>query len=124
VEGALEAARAWGSEALHIYSQATFNVGIYARIAELAAQEHLPACYTDLTPASKYGGLMGFNADQAAEFRLAAEYVDKILRGAHPADLPVEEPRQYDFVVNVKTAQDLGITFPPDVAAQVTQWVR
>jgi putative ABC transport system substrate-binding protein len=124
VEGALQAARKWGSEALHIYSNASFNVGIYARVAELAAQEHLPACYNDLIPAIKYGGLMAFNADQAAEFRLAAEYVDKVLRGAHPADLPVEEPRQYDFVVNVKTAQDLGITFPPDVAAQVTQWVQ
>jgi putative ABC transport system substrate-binding protein len=124
VEGALEAARTWGSEALHIYSNASFNVGIYASIAELAAQEHLPSCFTDLIPASKYGGLMGFNADQAAEFRLAAEYVDKILRGGQPADLPVVEPRQYDFVVNVKTAQDLGITFPPDAAAQVTQWIQ
>jgi putative ABC transport system substrate-binding protein len=50
--------------------------------------------------------------------------VDKLLRGATPADLPVEEQRQYDFNVNVKAARELGISFPPDAAAQVTHWVQ
>jgi putative ABC transport system substrate-binding protein len=53
-----------------------------------------------------------------------ADYVDKSLRGASPGDLPVQEPRQYDFIVNVKAAQALGIAFPPDAAAQVTQWIQ
>jgi putative ABC transport system substrate-binding protein len=71
-----------------------------------------------------YGGLMACAADYPAAFRQGAEYVDKILRGARPADLPVEGPSQFDFLVNVKAAQDLGITLPPDVAARVTQWVQ
>jgi putative ABC transport system substrate-binding protein len=67
---------------------------------------------------------MGFSADRTAEWRQVAEYVDKILRGVSPAELPVQDPRQFDFVVNVKAAQALGLTFPPDAAAQVTRSVQ
>jgi len=56
-------------------------------------------------------------------WRPGAEYVDRILRGASAADLPGVGPRQFDFVVNVNTARELGIAFPPDAAAQVTQWI-
>jgi putative ABC transport system substrate-binding protein len=67
------------------------------------------------------GGLMFFGVDLDASYRQGAEYVDKILRGASPGDLPVEKSRQFDFVVNVKAAQALGLTFSPDTAAQVTR---
>jgi putative ABC transport system substrate-binding protein len=67
---------------------------------------------------------MAFGTNLSAGYRQAAEYVDKLLHGTSPADLPVQEPRQFDFIVNVKAAQALGITFPPDAAAQVTQWVQ
>jgi putative ABC transport system substrate-binding protein len=55
--------------------------------------------------------------------RRAATYVDKILKGAKPADLPVQQPTEFEFVVNLKTAQALSLTIPPDVAAQVTEWI-
>jgi putative ABC transport system substrate-binding protein len=67
---------------------------------------------------------MAFTLDLVAAFRQGAEYVDKILRGASPADLPITEPREWEFLVNVRAAQDIGITFPPDAAAQVTRWVQ
>jgi putative ABC transport system substrate-binding protein len=79
--------------------------------------------YTLANAVRENGGLMAFTVDETPLHRQAAEYVDKLLRGAHPADLPVEEPRQFDFIVNVKAAQALGITFPPDAAPQVTQWI-
>jgi putative ABC transport system substrate-binding protein len=67
---------------------------------------------------------MAFGVNLPATYRQVAEYVDRILRGASPADLPVEEPREFDFIVNVKAAQALGITFSPDAAAQVTRWFQ
>jgi putative ABC transport system substrate-binding protein len=71
------------------------------------------------------GLLMTYGADDPwAQYRRTAVYVDKILRGATPADLPLEQPTVFDFVVNMKTAQALGLTIPPDVAAQVTQWIQ
>jgi putative ABC transport system substrate-binding protein len=70
------------------------------------------------------GGLMSYAPDQPAAYRHGAEYVDKVLRGANPADLPIAEPREWEFLVNVQTAQALGSSFPPDAAAQVTQWIQ
>jgi putative ABC transport system substrate-binding protein len=58
-----------------------------------------------------------------AHFARAANYVDRMLRGARPGDLPIEQPAVWDFVVNLKTAQVLGVSFPPDVAGQVTEWI-
>jgi putative ABC transport system substrate-binding protein len=67
---------------------------------------------------------MSYQAPATAIFGHAAVYVDKILRGAQPAELPVEQPTVFDFVVNTKTAQALGLAIPPDVAAQVTEWIQ
>jgi putative tryptophan/tyrosine transport system substrate-binding protein len=125
VDAAFETAKAWIAEGLLIFAISNFFAGVIARVAELAARERLPAMYAagnDLAVAA--GGLMAFGVNLPAEYRHAAEYVDKLLRGASPADLPVEEPRQFDFIVNVKAAQALGITFPPDAAAQVTRWFQ
>ncbi len=97
---------------------------MYARVVELAAQNHLPAMYQADFVVTESGGLMAFGLNLPAAYRHVADYVDKILRGASPADLPVEEPREFQFIVNVKAAQALGITFPPDAAVQVTRWFQ
>jgi putative tryptophan/tyrosine transport system substrate-binding protein len=85
---------------------------IRRHIAELAAQFRLPTMYgaRDFTEA---GGLMSYGTDRRQMYRRAAEYVDKILKGTKPADLPVEQPMKFEFVLNLKTAQTLGLTLPP-----------
>ena len=70
------------------------------------------------------GGLMAYDASLTEIWRRAAVQVDKILKGANPADLPVEQPMRYDFVVNMKTAQALGITFPDEIMLQVTEVIQ
>src|SRR5262249_1827643 len=92
-----------------------------ARVGELALRYRLPG--SGLKQYVEAGLLMTYNADLAAVHHHAAVYVDRILKGARPADLPVEQPNLIAFVVNAKTAQALGLTIPPDVAAQVTEWV-
>jgi putative ABC transport system substrate-binding protein len=67
------------------------------------------------------GGLMSYGANNAAQWRRVAYYVDRILKGTKPADLPVEQPMAFEFVVNLKTARDLGITFPEEIRLQVTE---
>ncbi|MCA1645913.1 MAG: hypothetical protein LC797_10775 [Chloroflexi bacterium] len=73
-------------------------------------------------PGKSLAGLMSNVSDVVAHHRRAAYKVDRILRGVRPADLPIELPTAFEFLVNLKTAQTLGITFPPEVAAQVTEW--
>jgi putative ABC transport system substrate-binding protein len=70
------------------------------------------------------GGLMSYAPDTAENYRRAATYVDRILKGSKPADLPVERPTKIAFSVNLKAAHALGLAIPPDVAAQVTEWVE
>jgi putative ABC transport system substrate-binding protein len=67
------------------------------------------------------GVLMSYGASTAAAMHRSADYVDRILKGAKPADLPVEQPMTFEFVVNMKTAKDLGITFPNEIMLQVTE---
>jgi putative ABC transport system substrate-binding protein len=82
------------------------------RIVALVAQSRLPAMY-GLKEHVHVGGLMAYGWSRPALYRRAAAYVDKILKGAQPADLPVERPMKFEFVINLKTAQALGITIPP-----------
>jgi putative tryptophan/tyrosine transport system substrate-binding protein len=91
-----------------------------SRVIALAAQSRLPAMYNSVEYV-RAGGLMSYAPDRPAQYRRAAYYVDRILRGASPADLPVEQPMTIDFVVNLKTAQALGITFPNEIMLQVTE---
>jgi putative ABC transport system substrate-binding protein len=67
---------------------------------------------------------MAYGGNGVTLFRQAATYVDKILKGANPADLPVQAPTAYELSLNVKTAQALGIAIPPELAAQVTNWIQ
>jgi putative ABC transport system substrate-binding protein len=87
-----------------------------SRIVELAASHKLPAIY-ELREFVAIGGLMSYGADLKDLLRRAASYVDKILKGAKPADLPVEQPTKFQLVVNLKTAQALGLTIPTVILA-------
>ena len=90
------------------------------RIVELAARARFPAAYPD-TRFATVGGLLSYGANPAALYRRAAYYVDRILKGTKPADLPVEQPMVFDFVINLRTAQALGLTIPPHVLLQATE---
>jgi putative ABC transport system substrate-binding protein len=94
-----------------------------ARIADLALQHRLPSAWTRAEPVRRVG-LMGYGANRADLYRRAATYVDKILKGSWPADLPIEQPTLFDFAINLKTAQTLGLTIPPSVLAAATEVIQ
>jgi putative tryptophan/tyrosine transport system substrate-binding protein len=91
-----------------------------ARIVDLAAQHHLPAMFEvrDWTTA---GGFMAYGVNDLDLYRRAAIYVDKILKGAKPADLPVEQPTKFELAINLKTAKALGLTIPQSVLGRADQ---
>jgi putative tryptophan/tyrosine transport system substrate-binding protein len=94
-----------------------------AAIAGFAAQHRLPTSYVRREFADA-GGLMTYGVSFSAQYRRAAYYVDRILKGTKPADLPVEQPTVFDFVINLKTAQALGLTIPHHVLLQATEVIQ
>ena len=86
------------------------------RIAELTAKARLPAMFSRRGHVEA-GGLMSYGPNYADMYRRAAAYVDKILKGAKPADLPVEQPTKFELVINLKTAKSLGLTIPRSIIA-------
>ena len=84
---------------------------------DLAVKHRLPSMY-EASNFVEAGGLASYSTDDADVFRRAATYVDKILKGAKPADLPVERPTKFEFVVNLKTANQIGVTIPPNLLAR------
>ena len=93
------------------------------RLVTLAAMHRLPAIY-EHRPFAEAGGLMSYGPDIRDVFRRAATYIDKILKGVRPADLPVEQATKFELVVNAKTAKALGLTIPASVLARADQVIE
>lgn len=94
-----------------------------ARIAALATNNRLPVLFAFKAQA-KAGGLLSYGPNLLVNFRRAATYVDKILKGANPGDLPVEQPTEFELVINLKTAKALGLTIPPSLLARADQVIE
>jgi putative ABC transport system substrate-binding protein len=93
------------------------------RIADFALNSRLPSVYVRREFVDA-GGLMSYGADLADSYRRVAYYVDKILKGVKPADLPVEQPTKFEFIINLKTAKQIGLTVPPEVLARANKLIR
>jgi putative ABC transport system substrate-binding protein len=93
------------------------------KTAELLIRNRLPSMH-ERNEDVEAGGLMSYAASDAESFKRAAFYVDKILKGTKPADLPVEQPTKFEFIVNLKTAKQIGLTIPPNVLARADRVIR
>jgi len=93
------------------------------RLLDVAARSRLPVMYNNARFVEA-GGLMEYSYDRNAQYRRAADYVDKILRGAKPADLPVERPTKFELVINLKTANQIGLTIPPTVLFRADKVIK
>jgi putative ABC transport system substrate-binding protein len=121
-DSAFAAATKARSDALMLMPDALFH-SYPSKIVELAAKNRLPAMY-DRSNFVEAGGLMSFAVNVADLSRRAATYVDKILKGLNPANLPVDEPTRYDLVVNLNTAHTLEVTIPPNVLARADKVIK
>jgi putative ABC transport system substrate-binding protein len=97
--------------------------GQRGRIADLAAKARLPGIY-EWREFSEAGGLMSYGANLSEMYRRLATYVDKILRGAKPGDLPVEQPTKFELVINLKTAKALGLKIPQSVLIRANEVIQ
>jgi putative ABC transport system substrate-binding protein len=106
-----------------IVTPSPFNLAHRERIVNLAAKHRLPAMY-GFKEFVTAGGLMSYGTMQTDLYRRAAAHVDKVLRGANPADVPVEQATRFELVINLKTAKALGLTIPPSVLGRADQVIQ
>jgi len=111
-----------GADGLYVSTGALMNTN-QKRITGFASKSRLPAVYGRKEYVES-GGLMYYGADLADSYRRVAFYVDKILKGAKPAELPVEQPTKFEFVINLKTAKEIGLTIPPMVLARADRVIK
>jgi ABC-type uncharacterized transport system substrate-binding protein len=109
-------------EALLVGANAQFYID-RKRIIELAAKHRLPAIY-EWPEQAEDGGLMAYGTSLAGLARRAAVYIDRIFKGAKPADLPIEQPTKFELVINLKTAKALGLTIPPSLLLRADQVIE
>jgi len=121
-EGAFQAAAKGRASALITVSGGLFN-GHEKRIMDLAIKNRLPSIH-ERSDYVEAGGLMSYSADDAETYRRAAYYVDRILKGTKPAELPVEQATKFELVINLKTAKQIGLTIPPNVLARADRVIR
>jgi putative ABC transport system substrate-binding protein len=122
IETAFRAASKGNLDAVLVLQSAVFNAQ-RKQIAGLAVKSRLPAIY-ETAPFVEDGGLMSYGIIGTDLFRRAATYVDKILKGAHPADLPVEQPTKFELVINLKAAKQIGLAIPPNVLARADRVIK
>jgi putative ABC transport system substrate-binding protein len=122
LERAFDAAKHAGVQAI-LAHPSTFVATNRTRIIELAVKNRLPVIYGSRDHAEA-GALMSYGPDLADNYRRAAVYVDKILKGAKPADLPIEQPTKFELVINLKTAKRMGLTIPPNLLARADRVIR
>ena len=99
-------------------------VGLRAQVADFALKNRLPTIYGSTAAFAEAGGLAVYGPNDTEYYRHAAGYVDKILKGAKPADLPVEQPTKFELVINLKTAKALGLTIPPSLLGRADQVIE
>jgi putative tryptophan/tyrosine transport system substrate-binding protein len=109
-------------DGLYLAPSTLININL-KRIASFALRSRLPSVYSQ-REFVEAGGLMSYTADLAESYRRVAYYVDRILKGTKPADLPVEQPMKFELVINLKTAKQIGVTIPPDVLTRATKIIR
>ena len=97
--------------------------GYQKQIAGLAVQNRLPLM-SESVAGVEAGGLASYDADRAEIFKRAAVFIDKILKGTKPADLPVEQPLKFEFVINLKTAKQIGLPIPPEILVRANRIIR
>jgi putative ABC transport system substrate-binding protein len=112
-----------GADALVVFAEPQLIDPLRGRIADLAATSRLPAIYNAKTSVA-VGGLMSYGPNPLDTYRRTAVYVDKILKGAKPAELPVEQPTTFELVINLKTAEAMGLTIPPTLLFRADEVLR
>jgi putative ABC transport system substrate-binding protein len=123
IDAALAAISKERSGALLIAPDPTWFTGHSGRIAQFALKNRLPGISTTRTWADE-GGLIAYGTNFHHSWRRAATYVDRILKGAQPADMPVEQPTTFELVINLKTAQTLGPTIPPSLLLRADELIE
>ena len=123
IDQAFTAAIREGAGALVVFADGGSFRPHRARLAELAVTHRLPSIFNERAFVEA-GGLMSYGPNPSERGQRLAAYVDKILKGAKPGDLPIEQPTQFEFVINLKTAQALGLTIPPTLLFQATEVIR
>jgi putative ABC transport system substrate-binding protein len=122
LENAFQTAVKGRASALITIRSTLFNEYL-KQIAELVVKNRLPSMHEGIRYV-EHGGLMSYAANDADQWRRAAVYIDKILKGAKPADLPVEQPRKFELVINLKTAKQIGLTIPPNVLTRADRVIK
>ena len=122
IESAFDAAKKQRADAL-VQIEAALFAPHQQRIIELATKARLPAMQNNRADV-EIGGLMSYGPDRVDMHRRAASFVDKILKGTKPADLPVEQPRKFEFAINLKTAKQIGLTIPPNMLARADKIIK